>query len=390
MSTSDLCNGIVRAAVLLATVVCAGTTARWIQGRAATRRRADTGNAYAHRLIPLGVVPHLLFPAAILAISAIPVFAFGRWFGLIHLAYLAIAGVPLGAALGLLIARFKCAATLSGRDWFAVPFLCAPAVVCSYASLVAPYQLRLETTTAHVPGRLLPMKIAVLADIQTDRIGAHERRAMDLAMTQQPDLIVLPGDLLQCAGDRFASEMPKLQELLRTLRAPLGVYAVLGDVDPPLRTRAMLQDTPVRLLQNVCVDLEHRGRIVVIGGVEPNYRSAESRRTIRDLARTPADLRILLTHRPDAILETSKVEGIALVIAGHTHGGQVVIPGWGPPITLSQLPREVAAGGLHPWGRQVLYISRGIGFERSPAPPVRLFCPPEVSLLTVVGEAAAW
>lgn len=390
MSTPDICNGVVRVAVLLATLVCVMTTVRWIRSRDASRRRAVTGDASSHRLIPFGVDPRLLLPAAILAISALPVYACGGWFGLIHLAYLGIAALPLGVALGLLIARIKCAAPLSGRHWLAMPFLCMPAVACSYASFVAPYRLRLETATAQVPGRLLPLKIAVLADIQTDRIGAHERRAMDLAMSQKPDLILLPGDLLQCAGDHFASEMPRLQELLRTLRAPLGVYAVLGDVDPPQRTRTMLQDTPVRLLQNERVSLEHRGRIVVIGGVELNYRSAASRRTIRDLARTPADLRILLTHRPDAILETSTVEGIALVIAGHTHGGQVVIPGWGPPITLSQLPREVAAGGLHPWGRQVLYISRGIGFERSPAPPVRLFCPPEVSLLTVVGKAAVW
>lgn len=62
----------------------------------------------------------------------------------------------------------------------------------------------------------------------------------------------------------------------------------------------------------------------------------------------------------------------------------MTIPDFGPPVTLSLVPRAVAAGGLHRvHGRQV-YVSRGIGMERSLAPPLRLFCPPEVSLLTLV------
>ena len=76
---------------------------------------------------------------------------------------------------------------------------------------------------------------------------------------------------------------------------------------------------------------------------------------------------------------------INLVVAGHTHGGQVVVPGFGPPITLSGVPRAVAAGGLHAMNGNRIYVSRGAGCEQGQAPRIRLFCPPEVSILEVGG-----
>jgi predicted MPP superfamily phosphohydrolase len=76
-----------------------------------------------------------------------------------------------------------------------------------------------------------------------------------------------------------------------------------------------------------------------------------------------------------------------LLVAGHTHGGQVQIPFFGPPITLSRVPRSVAAGGFHSLDGRAIYVSRGIGNERGWAPRVRFLAPPEVSLLTL--ESAA-
>ena len=76
---------------------------------------------------------------------------------------------------------------------------------------------------------------------------------------------------------------------------------------------------------------------------------------------------------------------IDLVVAGHTHGGQVVVPGFGPIITLSGVPRAVAAGGLHEMNGNRIYVSRGAGSEQGQAPRIRLFCPPEVSILELVG-----
>jgi predicted MPP superfamily phosphohydrolase len=73
---------------------------------------------------------------------------------------------------------------------------------------------------------------------------------------------------------------------------------------------------------------------------------------------------------------------VDLVLAGHTHGGQVVFPLFGPPHTAMRLPRRYA-GGLHDHGGTPLHVSRGVGMERGFAPPVRFLCPPEVCVLDV-------
>ncbi len=72
-----------------------------------------------------------------------------------------------------------------------------------------------------------------------------------------------------------------------------------------------------------------------------------------------------------------------LTVAGHTHGGQVVVPGLGPLLTLSDVPRDVARGGLHEVDGNPVYVSPGVGLERGRAPQVRLFNRPAVAVLTL-------
>jgi hypothetical protein len=79
-----------------------------------------------------------------------------------------------------------------------------------------------------------------------------------------------------------------------------------------------------------------------------------------------------------------------LLIAGHTHGGQIQVPGIGPLATASAVPRLIAAGGLSTHKGQRIYVSRGVGMERKWAPPLRLNCRPELAVLDLVpgGEEA--
>jgi predicted MPP superfamily phosphohydrolase len=119
------------------------------------------------------------------------------------------------------------------------------------------------------------------------------------------------------------------------------------------------------------------------------YRSAAANAAARELEALAGqdDVRILLAHYPDAYRLLPSPARTDLVIAGHTHGGQVQVPWFGPPITLSGVPRAVAAGGLHELDGRRIYVSRGLGVERGWAPRVRFNCPPEITLLEL-GDAA--
>jgi predicted MPP superfamily phosphohydrolase len=92
-----------------------------------------------------------------------------------------------------------------------------------------------------------------------------------------------------------------------------------------------------------------------------------------------------LRHIPldNFVMRLHNESRVALALAGHTHGGQIFVPFFGPPLTLSRIPRHMAAGGLHELNGVPLHVSRGIGMERGSAPQIRFLCPPEISLLTL-------
>lgn len=344
-----------------------------------------------------GIVPTtfgLAVAAAIGAVALVPLFVVGLgFFGIVHLAYLGlVVSVPMvGVALG---ARALATDTVTAPWAAGAIVLVLPAAVGWYATHVEPYRLRVDQVTVAVAVDRTgddTVRIGVLADLQTDNVTDHERAAVARLLAEQPDLILLPGDLFQGSPEQFADHEDEMRALLGQLRAPHGVYFVRGDTDHGDFADRALQGTDIVILDDETTDISIGDRRIRLGGNRLDYASTSAlavRRALEAPANVPGEpddgtIRILVAHRPDAVVDLAPDSRVDLTVAGHTHGGQIVVPGFGPPLTLSGVPRQVGGGGLHDLDGNQIYVSTGVGLERDQAPQIRLFCPPSIGILTL-------
>jgi len=337
-------------------------------------------------------------------------------FTLIHVAYVVgTVGVPLAGGIVLMGAR--------SRPW-GVTAVCVVALaaipVGVYATYVEPFWLRAETVSLVVDGLNgvdgvhEPIRIGVLADLQTTAVGEYERDAVERLLGFEPDIVLLPGDLYQFDAGLFDERAPGFTELIRRIvgEVPL-VYLVSGNIDTVAGLRRITEGTGARVLDNEIDVFELKGVPVWVGGTTLFGDDAAARRMARRLAgggdgdsdgggdgdgdgdggsagvrtglgvRSGSGVRILIGHKPDAI-ELVRQTPVDLVVSGHTHGGQVSLPLFGPPLTLTGVPRHVAAGGLHELHGTPIYVSTGVGRERGNAPQLRLGVRPSIGIIDLV------
>ena len=256
---------------------------------------------------------------------------------------------------------------------------------------VTPYDLRVEHHTLDLTKRPNPagrtLRVLHLSDIQVWRVGDYERNAVRQGLRERPDLIVMTGDYVH---PRLTPDRERLTLELRALfrdeglAAPLGTFAVGGDTGGG--ERGIFDGLPITWLhdQSVTVPLPGDRRLVLVG-LSPVLSRMKRREDPRPvLAAAPeGDLRFVLGHGPDYVMALAGRIHVDLAFAGHTHGGQVALPFFGPPLVLTRLPRHLAAGGLGEFGDIPIHVSRGIGMERGSAPQLRFLVPPEVCVLEI-------
>ena len=307
-------------------------------------------------------------------------------FMVVHVVYLVcVVGLPLAGAIVLAFGR-PCPlviATLCIVSLTAIP-------VGIYATHVEPFWLRVDSVQLAVGGIDEDIRIGVVADLQTTSIGDYENEAIDRLISLEPDIVVFPGDLHQIEAGFFDERAPQFTPLIRRLADAVPVvYLVNGHSDTVVELHQITHGTGAKVLDNEIATLELKGNVIHIGGVsllgrdyEPAAKRAAERLADDDLP----GVRILLAHEPDAIklLEGRTVD---LLISGHTHGGQVSIPLFGPLVTASSVPRHVGAGGLHELHGTPVYVSTGVGRERGNAPQVRFGVRPSIGIIDLVGRS---
>ncbi len=261
-----------------------------------------------------------------------------------------------------------------------------------YASVLEPNHPRVvsvEVPIPRLPQAFNGFRIAQLTDFHYDSLfsAVPIRRAVEITNSLSPDLVVLTGDFVSIPvwadilhdKKQAADAAEPCSDVLTGLRSRLGSIAVLGnhdrDSDGP-RIRHILESQGIPVLQNSNRVIEENGARLWLAGIDDAVEGKpDIRQTLKGIPVEEAV--ILLAHEPDFADEACK-HPIDLQLSGHSHGGQIWLPGVGAP----WLPdgAEKYPRGLYTVGSTTLYTNFGIGTIRV---PVRLNCPPEVALLTL-------
>jgi len=246
--------------------------------------------------------------------------------------------------------------------------------VGAYGFLYGRHELEVTHTTVPVTGlppALSGLRIGLMTDIHRSALVPRSdvTRAVDAMTAERPDLIVLGGDYVTWGDRRFVGPAA---EALASLSAPQGVFGILGNHDDDRDMPNALARAGVHMLKDARTRITIRNESVDLVGIRYWTRRQSD---IAALVRGAAPATILLAHDPRRLSEAAALD-VPLVLAGHTHGGQVVLPIVGA-VAAQKFP---VVAGLARRGRTTMFVSRGIGTIYV---PVRINCPPEVAILTL-------
>ncbi len=223
-----------------------------------------------------------------------------------------------------------------------------------------------------LPAAFEGFTILHLTDLHVDMNPGAMARVVELAQSLQYDLTVLTGDY---RGRTFGPFEPTLEGLARIRQALKGpVYGVLGNHDS-IRMVPAMEEMGIRMLLNEAVAIERDGQRLHLAGIDDAHYFRVDNIEKAAMGLPHDEFSILLSHTPEIYRQAAHA-GFDLILAGHTHGGQICLPG-SIPITLdSKLPRRLGAGAWQ-WHQMAGYTSVGCG---SSVVAVRLNCPPEITL----------
>jgi len=215
------------------------------------------------------------------------------------------------------------------------------------------------------------LRVGFLTDIHHSAMVSADDvvKAVALTLSTNPDLIVLGGDYVTW-GDR--EYVGPVAELLKPLQAPNGVFAILGNHDDDRDMAAALVRNHFTVLKDQMTHLTVRGEPLDLIGIRFwTRRPADIARIVRGAGETS----ILLAHDPRRLTEAAALD-IQGVLSGHTHGGQVVLPGFGA-VARRNFP---VLAGLARQQNTSMFVSRGVGTVYV---PIRINCPPEIAVVTL-------
>jgi predicted MPP superfamily phosphohydrolase len=248
-----------------------------------------------------------------------------------------------------------------------------------YGGLVEAWAYEVTETVIRIkdlPERFEGFRVAQVSDVHHSRLVSIEevRRVVGLANAAGADMVALTGD--------YTTGLPRYvepcAEVLAELKAPEGVWAVLGNHDHSTDgalTRAALRRRGIEVLTNQNTELRRGADVLQLAGVDDwGWGQADFARAMRGVDTGRPSL--LLSHEPMA-LDVPETRGVSLILSGHTHGGQINLPFVGAPAAYVWEHLKYLRGTYESEGTQ-LYVSRGTGVI---GVPIRLGARPEVAVI---------
>jgi uncharacterized protein len=230
---------------------------------------------------------------------------------------------------------------------------------------------REDLAVAGWPEALNGLRVGFLSDLHRSGTVSHQMIATAVAalMADAPELIILGGDYVTNRDRRYAQPAA---DALAGLSAKAGVFAVLGNHDDEREVPNALMGAGFSVLRDARTQIVVRGETIELAGIRYWTRRMSD---IARIIRGASPNLILLAHTPSRLIEAAALS-VPLMLSGHTHGGQIVLPGLG---ALAAREFPVVKGSARR-DNTTVFVTRGVGTVYI---PVRINCPPEVAILTI-------
>ncbi|WP_028581602.1 metallophosphoesterase [Desulfogranum japonicum] len=234
-----------------------------------------------------------------------------------------------------------------------------------------------EFTLRNLPVAFDGLRILHLSDIHADGIASEAVELCKLLETIRADVCVITGDYRFKTHSSHRETVRIMAKILQAINVSMGTWGILGNHDF-IEFVSPLEEAGLSMLLNEAVSLDQNGSRIWLAGVDDDhlFHCADLGKTLLHVP--PEDTVILLSHTPE-LYKKAALEEVDFFLCGHTHGGQICLPGGIPVITNASCPRRFCAGR---WKFQNMqgYTSFGTG---SSGVPVRFNCPPEIAVHTL-------
>ncbi|MCA9471515.1 MAG: metallophosphoesterase [Nitrospirales bacterium] len=233
---------------------------------------------------------------------------------------------------------------------------------------------------ARLPESFQGFRILHLSDLHLEGIMDQGQSLQQTIRQLDYDLCVITGDFRLLTYGDHEQTLRCLSPLVKSIQCPHGIIGILGNHDF-LEMVPGLENLGIRMLLNEAMPVQRRNESIWIVGVDDAhwYEVADLPKALHSVPHNGQVVRILLAHSPELILEAVNA-GLDLYLCGHSHGGQICLPGGHPIIVNSRCERTFSRGSWE-YHQMQGYTSRGVGTSLL---PVRLSCRPEIVIHTLV------